>query len=279
MNETYLAHWRTPGSKNGVRLYQYKDGTYTELGKERRRKGDSRGEQEEAFDTSLKEAERKLNYVLADMDNDGFVTLMNTKMSDVNDEAKNVNADSWRMSMDSTMSDAEKEINRLIKDTPERKSQESSNNEKPKQESQKKDKPKQESKKDKPEQDGESQKQETKKKDQSNNAQQGQSNKKNNATDMFTVFKKGNEAYDSINKILKVRSQNAKIDELNAKIATMTTEELQTFVTRSNWEKKYKEAIAYKASEKGKIAVSDILNALQNTAEFVSTFRDLWKET
>ena len=35
----YLAHWRTKGSKNGQRLYQYEDGTYTELGKERRRKG------------------------------------------------------------------------------------------------------------------------------------------------------------------------------------------------------------------------------------------------
>ena len=35
----YLAHWRPKGSKNGVRQYQNKDGTYTELGKERRRKG------------------------------------------------------------------------------------------------------------------------------------------------------------------------------------------------------------------------------------------------
>ena len=35
----YLAHWRTKGSKNGVRLYQHEDGTYTELGKERRRIG------------------------------------------------------------------------------------------------------------------------------------------------------------------------------------------------------------------------------------------------
>ena len=35
---TYLMHSRTKGSKNGVRLYQNKDGTYTELGKERRRK-------------------------------------------------------------------------------------------------------------------------------------------------------------------------------------------------------------------------------------------------
>lgn len=35
----YLEHWRPKGSKNGVRQYQNKDGTYTELGKERRRKG------------------------------------------------------------------------------------------------------------------------------------------------------------------------------------------------------------------------------------------------
>ena len=39
----YIAHFRTKGSKNGVRLYQNKDGTYTELGKERRRKGDKAG--------------------------------------------------------------------------------------------------------------------------------------------------------------------------------------------------------------------------------------------
>lgn len=29
----YLIHYRTPGSKNGVRLYQYKDGSLTRLGK------------------------------------------------------------------------------------------------------------------------------------------------------------------------------------------------------------------------------------------------------
>lgn len=31
----YLIHYRTPGSKNGVRLYQYKDGSLTPLGKQR----------------------------------------------------------------------------------------------------------------------------------------------------------------------------------------------------------------------------------------------------
>ena len=39
MCQDYLMHYRTPGSKNGVRLYQYPDGTWTELGKERRRIG------------------------------------------------------------------------------------------------------------------------------------------------------------------------------------------------------------------------------------------------
>jgi len=33
-----MYHSRTKGSKNGVRLYQNEDGTWTELGKERRRK-------------------------------------------------------------------------------------------------------------------------------------------------------------------------------------------------------------------------------------------------
>ena len=32
-SEEFLSHYRTPGSKNGVRLYQYPDGTLTELGK------------------------------------------------------------------------------------------------------------------------------------------------------------------------------------------------------------------------------------------------------
>lgn len=36
--DTELYHARTKGSKNGIRLYQYKDGTYTEEGKARRRK-------------------------------------------------------------------------------------------------------------------------------------------------------------------------------------------------------------------------------------------------
>ena len=33
--ESYLIHYRTPGSRNGVRLYQYEDGTLTPLGKRR----------------------------------------------------------------------------------------------------------------------------------------------------------------------------------------------------------------------------------------------------
>ena len=39
MYQDYLMHYRTPGSRNGVRRYQYPDGTWTELGKERRRIG------------------------------------------------------------------------------------------------------------------------------------------------------------------------------------------------------------------------------------------------
>lgn len=34
-----IQHYGTPGQKWGDRKYQYEDGTYTELGKERRRKG------------------------------------------------------------------------------------------------------------------------------------------------------------------------------------------------------------------------------------------------
>lgn len=37
MAKDSLTHWRTPGSKNGVRLYQYEDGTWTPDGLERRR--------------------------------------------------------------------------------------------------------------------------------------------------------------------------------------------------------------------------------------------------
>lgn len=37
MSYYFLSHSRTPGSKNGVRLYQNEDGTWTTLGLERRR--------------------------------------------------------------------------------------------------------------------------------------------------------------------------------------------------------------------------------------------------
>lgn len=37
MSDSYLVHWRTKGSKNGQRLYQNEDGTWTTIGKERRR--------------------------------------------------------------------------------------------------------------------------------------------------------------------------------------------------------------------------------------------------
>lgn len=39
MGEDYIAHYGTPKQKWGQRNYQYPDGTYTELGKERRRVG------------------------------------------------------------------------------------------------------------------------------------------------------------------------------------------------------------------------------------------------
>ena len=39
--EDYLKHYGIPGMKWGVRNFQFPDGTYTELGKARRRKGDS----------------------------------------------------------------------------------------------------------------------------------------------------------------------------------------------------------------------------------------------
>ena len=39
MGEDYIAHYGTPKQKWGHRNYQYPDGTYTELGKERRRVG------------------------------------------------------------------------------------------------------------------------------------------------------------------------------------------------------------------------------------------------
>lgn len=37
MSNNYLMHYRTKGSKNGERLYQYEDGRWTPLGLERRR--------------------------------------------------------------------------------------------------------------------------------------------------------------------------------------------------------------------------------------------------
>lgn len=40
--ENTLIHYGTPKMQKGVRRYQNKDGTWTELGKERRRKGDGR---------------------------------------------------------------------------------------------------------------------------------------------------------------------------------------------------------------------------------------------
>ena len=41
--DNYLIHYRTPGSKNGVRLYQYKDGRLTPAGKRRYLKGGIKG--------------------------------------------------------------------------------------------------------------------------------------------------------------------------------------------------------------------------------------------
>ena len=37
MHETYLVHGRRKGSKNGIRLFQYKSGRYTDLGREEHR--------------------------------------------------------------------------------------------------------------------------------------------------------------------------------------------------------------------------------------------------
>lgn len=43
MDNNYLMHYRTPGSKNGERLYQYKDGSLTPLGREHYGVGPPRG--------------------------------------------------------------------------------------------------------------------------------------------------------------------------------------------------------------------------------------------
>ena len=57
----FIAHSRTKGSKNGVRLYQYEDGTYTELGKARRRVGFNRERAGKFFDQTIKGGKDKPN--------------------------------------------------------------------------------------------------------------------------------------------------------------------------------------------------------------------------
>lgn len=61
MSEYYLVHSRTKGSKNGVRLYQYTDGTWTEEGKRRRRAeyGSSDGEKKPKATVGQKIAAKK----------------------------------------------------------------------------------------------------------------------------------------------------------------------------------------------------------------------------
>jgi len=58
--EDYLMHFRTPGSKNGVRRYQNKDGTWTRLGLEERKKREGWGDSQ---------YERKLQKRLAKAEN------------------------------------------------------------------------------------------------------------------------------------------------------------------------------------------------------------------
>lgn len=52
----YLIHYRTPGSKNGIRLYQYKDGTLTPAGRRRYLDGKIKG------NTVSKEYEEELDF-------------------------------------------------------------------------------------------------------------------------------------------------------------------------------------------------------------------------
>lgn len=61
LREDFIAHSRTKGSKNGVRLYQYEDGTYTELGKERRRVGFNKEKAKKWFEPSVKVGKDKPN--------------------------------------------------------------------------------------------------------------------------------------------------------------------------------------------------------------------------
>ena len=63
LHGAYIAHHGSKGMKWGVRRYQNEDGTYTELGKERRRKGDKSGKYFERDKQGKSPAESIAGYV------------------------------------------------------------------------------------------------------------------------------------------------------------------------------------------------------------------------
>lgn len=85
MGEDYIAHYGTPKQKWGHRNYQYPDGTYTELGKERRRVGT--GERRPLLTEEEKRQRREAYYDRKEAIRKGDVIYANQHISEFsNDE-------------------------------------------------------------------------------------------------------------------------------------------------------------------------------------------------
>ena len=80
MGEDYIAHYGTPDQRWHVRNYQYPDGTYTELGKARRRVGT--GERKPLLSEEEKKRRREIYYDKKEAINKGDILYASKHLSD-----------------------------------------------------------------------------------------------------------------------------------------------------------------------------------------------------
>lgn len=252
MREQYLIHWRTKGSKNGERRYQYEDGTYTPLGKARRRVGGFWG------------------------DVDAILSKRNFEENNDYDDMRSSH-DRYGKGSPQKIEDKYKALE-LLKDQSNdyykiKSRKQPTRDDEPDQPDQPKQQTNKEEKNQKPQKPQKPQKQ-NEQKDQKEQPKQEPSKNKNSGVQpkIDPVFKDAAKLSSSIRKITNVSKHNAKVDERNAKIAQMSDNELEEVNKRLGLEKRYKELLDSKASEKAKVEVSDILEAFGNT---VAVIQDL----
>ena len=263
MHETFLIHSGTKGMKWGERRYQYSDGSYTELGKLRRRVPSSEINPGGMRNATWKRRDRQQNESMPYSWTKRAKNEKYDKRSANNSEQENI--EEARRKLDEVFEEIDEMFGSGAQSSSAKKGGTSKSSE-GKTSSSSNDKTNDSSKN----KDGQKESQNDSKKDSKKN--------ENKRPGFGALVKDTGKAIDSIKKVSDIKKKNDKIERMNAEVAKMSDDDLRTIYSRLQLEKKYIEAVNWKGSQKKKIELSDIFNAVSDTAAVFATLRDFLKD-